>query len=119
MKVCKVENLFGSNSYRCGKMTSHIITVDGINYLPFDFVEKTGFMYDEEDVLDIEYIKPVHNTKDIALAVAYEDIFGSNDYINKYDDSAFVKDGIKYLSIDDLRKTNLVIMASDIQEIEI
>ena len=119
MKVCKVENLFGSNSYRCGKMASHVITVDGINYLPFDFVEKAGFMYDQEDVLDIEYTNPVHNTKNTTLAVAYEDIFGSNDHINKYDYLAFVKDGIKYFSIDDLRKTNLVVMTSDIQEIEV
>lgn len=119
MKVCKVKNLFGSNSYCCGEMARHVITVDGINYLPFDFVEKADFMYDEEDVLNIEYAKSVHNSKNTTLAVAYEDILGSNDHINRYDDLMFVKDGIKYLSIDNLRKTNLVIMASDIQEIEI
>ena len=119
MKVCKVKNLFGSNSYRCGRIVSHIITVDGINYLPFDFVEKTGFMYGEEDVLDIKYTEPVQNTKDIILAVAYEDIFGSNNYNSEYDHLSFTKDGIRYFSLDALRKTTLMIMPCDLQEVDV
>lgn len=40
MLVCKVENLFRENDYRCGRMAEHIITVGETNYLPLDAVER-------------------------------------------------------------------------------
>ena len=55
IQACKVKNLFGSNDYCEGKMVSHIITVDKIKYIPFDFVQRTGFIYDLEDIEEIDY----------------------------------------------------------------
>lgn len=37
MLVCKVENLFGENDYRCGRMAEHVITVFVI--MPCDLQE--------------------------------------------------------------------------------
>lgn len=58
MLVCKVENLFGENDYRCGRMAEHVITVGEINYLPLSAVGRLGFIYDAEDIEDVEYKEP-------------------------------------------------------------
>lgn len=50
MLVCKVENLFGENYYRCGRMAEHVITVGETNYLPLMAVERLGFIYEPEDI---------------------------------------------------------------------
>lgn len=63
MLVCKVENLFGENAYCCGKMAEHVITVGKINYLPLVAVEKLGFIYDTEDIEEVEYEEPAKVTK--------------------------------------------------------
>lgn len=126
IQACKVKNLFGSNDYCEGKMASHIITVDKINYIPFDFVQRTGFIYDLEDIEEIDYtpafksgLEPIKNIKRSTLAVSYKNIFGSNNYNSEYDHLSFTKDGIRYFSLDALRKTTLMIMPCDLQEVDV
>ena len=43
-------------------------------------------------------------------ACKVKNLFGSNDYNSEYDHLSFTKDGIKYFSLDALRKTTLMIM---------
>lgn len=63
MLVCKVENLFGENDYCCGRMAEHIITVGETNYLPLMAVERLGFIYEPEDIEEVEYEEPAKVTK--------------------------------------------------------
>lgn len=63
MLVCKVENLFGENAYRCGRMAEHVITVGETNYLPLDTVKRIGFIYKPEDIEEVEYVELVKATK--------------------------------------------------------
>lgn len=119
MLVCKVENLFGDNDYRCGRMVKHVITVGKTNYLPLDAVKRIGFIYEPEDIEDVEYKEPVKTTKNTTLAVAFEDLFMNESYDKAWDKQAVEKDGVKYLTLDTLRETSLVIMPCDLQEIEV
>lgn len=119
MLVCKVENLFGENAYRCGRMAKHVITVGETNYLPLDAVERLGFIYDQEDIEEIEYGEPAKVTKNTTLAVAFEDLFVDDSYDKTWDKMAVEKDGVKYLTLDTLRETSLVIMPCDLQEVEV
>nr|DAM64308.1 MAG TPA: hypothetical protein [Caudoviricetes sp.] len=63
MLVCKVENLFGENDYRCGRMAKYVITVGETNYLPLDAVKRIGFIYEGTDIEDIEYEESTKATK--------------------------------------------------------
>lgn len=119
MLVCKVENLFGENAYRCGRMAEYVITVGETNYLPLDAVERLGFIYDTEDIEEVEYEEPAKVTKNTTLAVAFEDLFVDDSYDKAWDKQAVEKDGVKYLTLDTLRETSLVIMPCDLQEIEV
>lgn len=119
MLACRVENLFGENDYFCGKMKPYVITVDGINYLPLDDVKKLGFIYELEDIEKIEYQKQSQESKNKTLAISYENIFGRNDYECEYDELSIERNGIRYLTLDTLRKTDLTIMPCDLQEVEI
>lgn len=118
MLMCKVENLFGENGYRCGRMAKHVITIGETNYLPLDVVKRIGFIYKTKDIEDVEYEEPVKATKNTTLAVSFEDLF-MNDYNKAWDKQAVEKDGVKYLTLDTLRETSLVIMPCDLQEIEV
>lgn len=118
MLVCKVENLFGENAYRCGRMAKHVITIGDTNYLPLDAVKRLGFIYDTSDIEDVEYKEPVKTTKNTTLAIAFEDLFVDDSYDKSWDKMAVVKDGVKYLTLDTLRETSLVIMPWDLQEVE-
>lgn len=118
MLVCKVENLFGENDYCCGRMAKYIITIGEINYLPLSAVGKLGFIYDAEDIEDVEYKEPVKVTKNTTLAVAFEDLFVDDSYDKTWDKMAVEKDGVKYLTLDTLRETSFVIMPCDLQEVE-
>lgn len=119
MLVCKVENLFGKNGYYCGRMAKHVITVGETNYLPLDAVKRIGFIYEPEDIEDIEYEEPAKVTKNTTLAVSFEDLFIDDSYDKAWDKQAVEKDGVKYLTLDTLRETSLVIMPCDLQEIEV
>ena len=119
MLVCKVENLFGENDYCCGIMEKHVITVGETNYLPLDAVKRIGFIYETSDIEDIEYEEPVKVTKNTTLAVAFNDLFINESYDKAWDKQAVEKDGVKYLTLDTLRETSLVIMPCDLQEIEV
>lgn len=119
MLVCKVENLFGENGYYCGRMAKHVITVGKINYLPLDVVKSIGFIYESEDIENIEYEEPAKVTKNTTLAVAFDDLFVDDSYDKTWDEMAVEKDGVKYLTLDTLRETSLVIMPCDLQEIEV
>lgn len=119
MLVCKVENLFGENGYYCGRMAKHVITVGETNYLPLDAVKRIGFIYEPEDIEDIEYEEPAKVTKNTTLAVSFEDLFIDDSYDKAWDKQAVEKDGVKYLTLDTLRETSLVIMPCDLQEIEV
>lgn len=119
MLACRVENLFGENDYFCGRMKPYVITVDGVNYLPFDDVKKLGFIYEIEDIERIEYQKPSQESKSTTLAVSYKNIYGDNSHSSEYDKYAIEKDGIRYLTLDFIRKTTLSIMGCDIEEVEI
>lgn len=119
MLVCKVKNLFGDNDYRCGRMAKHVITVGETNYLPLDAVKSIGFIYEPEDIENIEYEEPAKTTKNTTLAVAFEDLFMNESYDKAWDKQAVEKDGVKYLTLDTLRETSLVIMPCDLQEIEV
>ena len=126
IQACRVKNLFGSNDYREGKIENHVITVGKINYMPLDFVKRTGFLYDLEDIEEIDYtpafksgLEPIKNIKRTTLAVSYKNIFGDSEVVTKWDKYAIEKDGIRYLTIDTLRKTSLVIMGCDIEEISV
>ena len=127
MKVCKVKNLFGSNDYREGKMAKHVITVDKINYIPFDFVKRASFIYDLEDIEEIEYtpafkseLEPIKkNVRRPTLAVSYKNIFGDSEVVTKWDKYAIEKDNIRYLSLETIRETSLTVMGCDIEEIEV
>ena len=63
MLVCKVENLFGENGYYCGRMAKHVITVGETNYLPLNAVKRIGFIYEPEDIEEVEYEEPAKVTK--------------------------------------------------------
>lgn len=52
-------------------------------------------------------------------ACKVKNIFGSNNYNSEYDHLSFTKDGIKYFSLDALRKTTLMIMPCDLQEVDV
>jgi len=126
IQVCRVKNLFGSNDYREGKMASHVITVGKINYIPLDFVKRTGFLYDLEDIEEIEYtpafkseLEPIKNIKRSTLAVSYIDLFGNNNIIACCEDQVIVKDNIKYLTLDTIDLTGFDYLDSWIQAIEI
>lgn len=119
MLVCKVENLFGNNNYYCGRMAKHVITVGETNYLPLDAVKRIGFIYEGTDIEDIEYEEPAKVTKNTTLAVSFEDLFVDDSYDKAWDKQAVEKDGVKYLTLDTLRETSLVIMPYDLQEIEV
>lgn len=118
MLVCKVKNLFGENGYYCGRMEKHVITVGETNYLPLDAVKRIGFIYEPEDIEDIEYEEPAKVTKNTTLAVAFDDLFVDDSYDKAWDKMAVEKDGVKYLTLDTLRETSLVIMPCDLQEVE-
>lgn len=122
MLVCKVENLFGENYYRCGRMAKHVISIGKTNYLPLDVVRRIGFIYEATDIEDVEYEEPVAShkaTKNTTLAVSFEDLFMNDSYDKAWDKQAVEKDGVKYLTLDTLRETSLVIMPCDLQEIEV
>lgn len=119
MLVCKVKNLFGENGYYCVRMAKHVITVGKTNYLPLDVVKRIGFICDTSDIEDIEYEEPAKVTKNTTLAVTFDDLFMNNSYNKEWDKQAVEKDGIKYLTLDTLRETSLVIMPCDLQEIEV
>lgn len=119
MLVCKVENLFGENDYRCGRMAKHVITVGKINYLPLSAVERLGFIYEPKDIEEVEYEEPIKTTKHTTLAIAFEDLFVDDSYDKSWDKQAIEKDGVKYLTLDTLRETSLVIMPCDLQEVEL
>jgi len=126
IQACKVKNLFDSNDYREGKMASHVIAVGKINYIPLDFVKRTGFLYDLEDIEEIEYtpafkseLEPIRDIKRPTLAVSYTNIFGDSDIVTEWDKYAIEKDGIRYLSLETLRKTSLAIVGCDIEEISV
>lgn len=116
MKAITVKKLFGENNYRYGRMADHVITVGKTNYLPLDAVRKLGFIYKTKDIKDIDCEK---KTKQSIEAVSFENIFGNNDHDSEYDYLAIEKDGIRYLSMDALKKTTLVIMPRDIEEVEL
>lgn len=118
MLVCKVENLFGENDYRCGRMAEHVITVGETNYLPLMAVERLGFIYEPEDIEEVEYEEPAKVTKNTTLAIAFEDLFVDDSYDKTWDKMAVEKDGVKYLTLDTLRETSFVIMPCDLQEVE-
>lgn len=118
MLVCKVENLFGENDYRCGRMAKYVITVGETNYLPLDAVKRIGFIYEGTDIEDIEYEEPAKVTKNTTLAVSFEDLFVDDSYDKTWDKMAVEKDGVKYLTLDTLRETSLIIMPCDLQEVE-
>lgn len=71
MLVCKVENLFGENAYRCGRMAKHVITVGETNYLPLDAVERLGFIYNTEDIEEVEYKEPAKVTKKYNISCCF------------------------------------------------
>lgn len=119
MLVCKVENLFGENAYRCGRMAEHVITVGETNYLPLDAVERLGFIYDTKGIEEVEYEEPAKVTKNTTLAVAFEDLFVDDSYDKTWDKMAVGKDGVKYLTLDTLRETSFVIKPCDLKEIEV
>lgn len=119
MLVCKVENLFGDNDYRGGRMAKHVITVGETNYLPLDVVKRIGFIYEPEYIEEVEYEESTKATKNTTLAVAFEDLFMNESYDKAWDKQAVEKDGVKYLTLDTLRETSLVIMPCDLQEIEV
>lgn len=119
MLVCKVENLFGENAYRYGRMAEHIITVGKTNYLPLDAIKKIGLIYDIEDIEEVEYEEPAKVTKNTTLAIAFEDLFVDDSYDKIWDKMAVEKDGVKYLTLDTLRETSFVIMPCDLQEVEL
>lgn len=118
MLVCKVENLFGANDYRCGRMAKYVITVGETNYLPLDAVKRIGFIYEGTDIEDIEYEESTKATKNTTLAVSFEDLFIDDSYDKAWDKQAVEKDGVKYLTLDTFRETSLVIMPCDLQEVE-
>lgn len=118
MLVCKVEKLFGENDYRCGRMAKHVITVGETNYLPLNAVKRLGFIYETSDIEEVEYEEPAKVTKNTTLAVAFEDLFVDDSYDKEWDKKAVEKDGVKYLTLDTLRETSLVIMPCDLQEVE-
>lgn len=119
MLVCKVENLFGNNNYDCGRMAKHVITVGETNYLPLDAVKRIGFIYEPEDIEEVEYEEPAKVTKNTTLAVSFEDLFVDDSYDKTWDKMAVEKDGVKYLTLDTLRETSLIIMPCDLQEVEV
>ena len=119
MLVCKVEKLFGENGYRCGRMAKHVITVGKINYLPMSAVKRLGFIYEPEDIEEVEYEEPAKVTKNTTLAIAFDDLFMDDSYDKAWDKKAIEKDGVKYLTLDTLRETSLVIMPCDLQEVEL
>lgn len=116
MKVIKVKCLFGENGYRCGRMAPYVITVGKTNYMSLNDVKKLGLIYELEHIEDIDYEQ---KTKQSIEVVSYENIFGDNDHNSKYDSLAIEKDGVRYLSMDNLKKTTLVIMPRDIEEVEL
>lgn len=118
MLVCKIEKLFGENDYRCGRMAKHVITVGETNYLPLDDVKRLGFIYETSDIEEVEYEEPTKVTKNTILAVAFEDLFVGDAYDKELDKKAVEKDGVKYLTLDTLIETSLVIMPCDLQEVE-
>ena len=99
-------------------MAKHVITVDKINYLPLDAVKRLGFIYEASDIEDVEYGEPAKVTKNTTLAVAFEDLFVDDSYDKEWDKQAMEKDGVKYLTLDTLRETSLVIMPCDLPEVE-
>lgn len=122
MKAITVRNLFGENDYRCGRMAPYVITIGKTNYMSLDDVKHLGFIYELEDIEEIEYPsktkQSIESTKAIE-AVSFENIFGDNDHDSEYNYLAIEKDGIRYLSMDNLKKTSLVIKLCDIEEVEI
>ena len=116
MKVCKIENLFGYNDYYCEVFDGILITKDGINYLPFDFVRSFGYIWEPEDVKELNQSD---DAKKRTLVVSYKNIYGDNNYSSEYDKYAVEKDGIRYLTLDFIRKTTLSIMGCEIEEVEI
>lgn len=48
-----------------------------------------------------------------------KDLFVDDFYDKAWDKQAVEKDGVKYLTLDTLRETSLVIMPCDLQEIEV
>lgn len=54
MKVIKVKYLFGENGYRCGRMAPYVITIGKTNYMSLDDVKKLGFIYEPEEVEEVE-----------------------------------------------------------------
>lgn len=95
------------------------ITVGETNYLPLDAVKRIGFIYEPEDIEEVEYEEPAKVTKNTTLAVSFEDLFVYDSYDKTWDKMAVEKDGVKYLTLDTLRETSLVIMPCDLQEIEV
>lgn len=116
MKAIKVKCLFGENGYRCGRMAPYVITIGKTNYMSLNDVKKFGFIYESKDIEDIDYEQKI---KQSIEAVSYENTFGDNDHNSEYDSLAIEKDGVRYLSMDNLKKTTLVIMPRDIEEVEL
>ena len=77
------------------------------------------FFYETSDIEDIEYEESTKATKNTTLAVSFEDLFVDDSYDKAWDKQAVEKDGVKYLTLDTLRETSLVIMPCDLQEIEV
>lgn len=100
-------------------METTTITVGETNYLPLDAVKRIGFIYEPEDIEEVEYEEPAKVTKNTTLAVSFEDLFVYDSYDKTWDKMAVEKDGVKYLTLDTLRETSLVIMPCDLQEIEV
>lgn len=84
-----------------------------------DAVKRIGFIYEPEDIEEVEYEEPAKVTKNTTLAVSFKDLFVDDSYDKTWDKMAVEKDGVKYLTLDTLRETSLVIMPCDLQEIEV
>lgn len=57
--------------------------------------------------------------KHTTLAVSFKDLFVDDSYDKAWDERAVEKDGVKYLTLDTLRETSLLIMPCDLQEVEV
>ena len=99
-------------------MAEHIIIVGETNYLPLMAVERLGFIYDTEDIEEVEYEEPAKVTNTTTLPVAGEDLCVDDSYAQPWDKMAVETDGVKYLTLDTLRETSFVIMPCDLQEVE-
>lgn len=54
MKVVRLENLFGENYYTHPFIEDHVLEINGVRYLPFKFVLKCGYFYEDDDDEEVE-----------------------------------------------------------------